>query len=241
MLSSLTKLPILGSIPFVKAKESNIVMQEGANNIAAERFRALRTNLKFTFNNPTDKVILLTSSHSGEGKTFISINLALSLAMIDKKVALVGLDIRIPRLAEYMSINNTPGITDYLSESAYTEEDIKQIYSTNKNLNIFVAGSIPPNPSELLSNPRLIQFIDYLKNNYDYIIIDSAPIGLTADTLHLSQYSDVNLYVCRQKVTTKDEIVHLNHLVENKHLNNVSLILNGTNTNNTYGYGYGKY
>lgn len=238
-LSSLTKLPLLGTIPFIKDKKSNIVMHEGANDIAAERFRALRTNLKFTFSKSTDKVILLTSSHSGEGKTFISINLALALAMIDKKVALIGLDIRIPRLAEYMSIKNTPGITDFLSESAYTEEDIKQKYSNNKNLDVFVAGSIPPNPSELLTNPRLIQLFEYLKNNYDYVIIDSAPIGLTSDTLHLSQYSDVNLYVCRQKVTTRDEIQHLNNLVENNHLNNVSLILNGTSGGNTYGYGYG--
>ena len=238
-LESLTKLPILGSVPFIKDKSSNIVMHEGANNIAAERFRGLRTNLKFTFNKPDDKVILLTSSHSGEGKTFISINLALSLAMIDKKVALVGLDIRIPRLAEYMSIKVVPGITDYLSESVYTEEDIKQKYTDNNNLDVFVAGSIPPNPSELLTNPRLIKLLEYLRKNYDYVVIDSAPIGLTSDTLHLSQYSDANLYVCRQKVTTKEEIQHLNYLVENNHLNNVSLILNGTSGGNTYGYGYG--
>jgi capsular exopolysaccharide synthesis family protein len=237
MLNSLTNLPILGTIPFIKDKSSNIVMREGANDIAAERFRGLRTNLKFTFNKPDDKVIILTSSHSGEGKTFISINLALSLAMIDKKVALVGLDIRIPRLAEYMSINNTPGVTDFLSESAYTEDDIKQNYSNN--LDVFVAGSIPPNPSELLTNPRLVNLFEYLRNNYDYVIIDSAPIGLTSDTLHLSQYSDANLYVCRQKVTTKEEIQHLNHLVENDHISNISLILNGTSGGNTYGYGYG--
>ena len=239
MLSSLTKLPILVSIPLVKNKESNIVMRDGATDAISETFRSLRTNLKFTFNKPSDKIILLTSSHSGEGKTFIAINLALAIAMIGKKVALVGLDIRIPRLAEYMSIKSTPGITDYLSESVYTEDDIKQTYSNYNNLDVFVAGSIPPNPSELLNNPRLSQLFEYLKNKYDYIIIDSAPIGLTSDTLQLSQYSDVNLYVCRQKVTTKDEIIHLNHLVENKHLNNVSLILNGTSGGNTYGYGYG--
>ena len=239
MLRNLTKLPLIGSIPQDKQKESNIIMREGNNHITAEMFRLLRTNLKFTFTKPTDKVIIVTSSLSGEGKTFISINLALSLAMINKKVALVGLDIRIPRLAEYLSIKAIPGITDFLSESAYTEEDIRQTYSGNSNLDVFVAGSTPPNPSELLNNPRLPQLIEYLKSKYDYVIIDSAPIGMTSDTLQLAQFSDAILYVCRQKVTHQDYIHSLNHLVEEGHLKNVSLILNGVPENQTYGYGYG--
>jgi capsular exopolysaccharide synthesis family protein len=159
--------------------------------------------------------------------------------MINKKVALVGLDIRIPRLAEYLSIKSIPGITDFLSESAYTEEDIRQTYSGNSNLDVFVAGSTPPNPSELLNNPRLPQLIEYLKSKYDYVIIDSAPIGMTSDTLQLAQFSDAILYVCRQKVTHQDYIHSLNHLVEEGHLKNVSLILNGVPENQTYGYGYG--
>ncbi len=238
MLRTITKLPIIGSIPFIKQKNSNIVMQNANNNIAAETFRTLRTNLKFIFTKPTDKVIIVTSSHSGEGKTFISINLAIALAMINKKVALVGLDIRIPRLAEYLSIKSNPGITDFLTEVTYTENEIKQTYSENNNLDIFVAGSVPPNPSELLTNPRLTQLLNYLKENYDYVIIDSAPIALTSDTIQLSQHSDAILYVCRQKVTQQQHIHNLNTLVEDKHLQNVSLILNGTSETESYGYGY---
>ncbi len=240
MLRNLTNLPIIASIPLVKQKQSNIVMQSGNNSIVAEAFRALRTNIKFTFTKPTDKVIIVTSSHAGEGKSFVSTNLALSLAMIDKKVALLGLDIRIPRLAEYLSLKTTPGITDYLSEPAYTPEDIKQVYPQNKNLNVFVAGSIPPNPSELLSNPRLNALFEYLREQYDYIIVDSAPVGLTSDTIQLAQFSDAIVYICRQKVTQQHYIHNLNSLIAEDHLRNVSLVLNGTSGGESYGYGYGN-
>ena len=239
MLRTITKLPIIGYIPFIKQKHSNIVMQNANNNIVTETFRTLRTNLKFIFSKPTDKVVIITSSHSGEGKTFISINLAIALAMINKKVTLIGLDIRLPKLAEYLSLKTTPGITDFLSETAYTENDIKQTYPENNNLDIFVAGSIPPNPSELLTNPRLTQLFEYLKENYDYVLVDSAPVGLTSDTIQLSQYSDAILYVCREKVTQQQYIHNLNTLIEEKHLQNVSLILNGTSDTESYGYGYG--
>lgn len=238
MLRSLTKVPLSGTIPLMQNSTSNVVMRTGEITPESEAFRALRTNLKFTFKQPTDKTILVTSSHSGEGKTFISINLAISLAMINKKVALVGLDIRLPKLAEYLNLKATPGITDFLSEPSYTEDDIRQVYSDNANLNVYVAGSLPPNPSELLTNQRLNSFFDYLKNNYDYIIIDSAPIGLTSDSLQLTQFSDAIFYVCRQKVTQRAYIHSLNALVEEGHLNNVSIILNGATHQGVYGYGY---
>lgn len=238
-LRSLTKLPIIGTIPSVRNSSSNIIMNTNEHTSAAEQFRLVRSNLKFILKNPDDKVLVITSSRSGEGKSFFSSNLAISLALIDKKVALVGLDIRRPTLHQYLNIHSHPGVTNYLSDKDTKPEEIYQKYNANPNLDIYVAGPIPPNPSELLNTDRLPALVEYLRANYDYVLLDTAPVAMVSDTFLITPLADAVLYVCRQNVTTNDQIRYLNELTETERLNNVYLILNDTSESGVYGYGYG--
>lgn len=238
-LRSLTDINIIGTIPQMKNPE-HIVMTSNDQSNVSEMFRVLRSNLKFCFTGPDQKVVLLTSSQGGEGKSFISTNLALSLAMLNKKVVVLGLDIRKPMLSQYLDVKPTPGITNYIVEPSYEISDIVQKYRGNENLDVIVAGTIAPNPSELLDSPRLKELITSLKEKYDYLILDTAPIAMgVADTLQLADYADTTLYVCRSKVAHRDQIDNLNELVKNKRLNNVYLVYNGASISGTYGYGYG--
>ncbi len=235
MLASLTKLPILGVVPTNKNNDQIVMLKHGHSHVA-EMLRLLRSNIKFIFKQPGDKVILVTSTLSGEGKSFISSNLAVALAMINKKVILVGLDIRRPTLAKYLNIHEQPGVTNYLSESSYTINEIIQP-SKYDNLDVCVAGPIPPNPSELLNNPRLEELIMELRTRYDYVILDSAPVGMIGDTFIFDSMADATIYVCRYKVTPKEHIKELDELVNENRLHNVSLVLNDIPEQHTYGYG----
>ena len=143
----------------------------------------MRNNLQFMLASPDDKVVLVTSSVSGEGKSFVSANVASSFALLGKKVALVGLDIRRPKFAEMLSLNDVPGVTSYLSQPSITLSDIKQSARDIDNLDVFVGGAIPPNPSELLLSDRTRQFIEELKQNYDIVVLDSAPVAVVSDCL----------------------------------------------------------
>ena len=198
----------------------------------------MRTNLQFLLTNKNDKVILLTSSVSGEGKSFVSINLAASFALLNKKVVLVGLDIRSPKLAEYIGTKSQLGITNYLASEDVTVDQIIVPCGVNDQLDVILAGPVPPNPAELLLSNRLDTLFDELRNRYDYIMIDSAPVGMVSDTFSLMRVSDTVVYVCRANYTNIELIRYCNSLVAEERLRNVSLVINATTAKQGYGYGY---
>lgn len=238
-LASLTRVPILGEVCSDKSGRQ-LVVTSSSTTSTAELFRLIRSNLQFVMSNPDDKVVLITSTSSGEGKSFISINLAASLALLGKKVVLVGMDIRNPRLGDYLHIAARKGLTQYLSDFSMEPSDIINPYSDVKGLDIILAGPIPPNPSELLQSQRMDSLVDYLRANYDYILLDTAPVGMVSDTFSLARLGDATVYVTRANRTSISDLRYLNDIVDNKRLKRVSIVLNGTATRKGYGYGYGR-
>lgn len=249
-VEKLTKLPILADIAVAgegTKTKGDIVVHENKNNQMEEVFRSLRTNLQFIMSKD-QKVILFTSSLSGEGKTFTAANLAVSFALLDKKVILVGLDIRKPRLAELFEIkDHHHGITNLLSMANPTAEDVeKQILNSNvnDNLDILMAGPIPPNPTELIARPTLEMVIDTLKEKYDYVLIDSAPVGLVTDTLQIGRVADATIIMCRADYTPKDSFNYINDLARDNKLPHMTIAINGIDMSKKkygYYYGYGRY
>ena len=249
-VAKLTKLPIIADVAIAsdRAKtKADIVVHENKNNLMEEIFRSLRTNLQFLMKEH-DKVILMTSTTSGEGKTFIASNVAISFALLGKKVVLVGLDIRKPRLAELFEIDDHHhGITNLLIKDNITWDDVnKQIVNSgvNSNLDLLMAGPVPPNPGELVTRKSLEETMDILKEHYDYIIIDTSPVGLVTDTLALGRIANATVYVCRADYTLKSSFGLINGLAYEKKMPNMSIVLNGVDLSKKkygYYYGYGKY
>ena len=249
-VAKLTKLPIIADI--VMASESaktkaDIVVHENQNNQMEEIFRSMRTNIQFMLKE-NENIIMFTSSTSGEGKTFTAANLSVSFALLGKKVILVGLDIRKPRLAELFEINNHHnGITPLLTMEEPTWEDIEEQTlpsGINDNLSLLMAGPIPPNPSELVSRPSLSKIFDILKQHYDYVLIDTAPVGLVTDTLQVGKYCNISIYMCRADYTPKASFNLINSLAEEGKLPNMCVGINGIDLSmkkHSYYYGYGKY
>jgi capsular exopolysaccharide synthesis family protein len=249
-VARLTTLPIIADVAIASetAKtKADIVVHENTNNQMEEIFRGMRTNLQFMLKE-NEKVVIFTSSTSGEGKTFNAANLAVSFALLDKKVIIVGLDIRKPRLAELFEINDRHhGITPLLAQSNPTWEDVKgQIVESgiNKNLDLLLAGPIPPNPAELIARPSLDTIVSHLRDNYDYVIIDTAPVGLVTDTLQIGRVADATIFMCRADYTPKESFGLINSLAKDKKLPNMSIVINGIDMSKKkygYYYGYGKY
>ena len=249
-VARLTKLPILADVAVASetAKtKADIVVHENKNNQMEEIFRAMRTNVQFMLAE-NEKVILFTSSTSGEGKTFNAANLAVSFALLGKKVILVGLDIRKPRLAELFEIDDHKhGITPLLTHDNPTWEQIQaQVLPSgiNNNLDLLLAGPIPPNPTELIARTSLEVIFEHLRENYDYILIDSAPVGLVTDTLQIGRVADATVYMCRADYTPKESFNLINSLDADKKLPKMSIVLNGIDMSKKkygYYYGYGKY
>ncbi|MDD7691909.1 MAG: polysaccharide biosynthesis tyrosine autokinase [Prevotella sp.] len=249
-VAKLTKLPIIADI--VMASDSaktkaDIVVHENQNNQMEEIFRSMRTNIQFMLKE-NENIIMFTSSTSGEGKTFTAANLSVSFALLGKKVLLVGLDIRKPRLAELFEINNHHnGITPLLTMEEPTWEDIEEQTlpsGINDNLSLLMAGPIPPNPSELVSRPSLSKIFDILKQHYDYVLIDTAPVGLVTDTLQVGKYCNISVYMCRADYTPKASFNLINSLAEEGKLPNMCIGINGIDLSmkkHSYYYGYGKY
>lgn len=249
-VARLTHLPIIADVAVASetAKtKADIVVHENKNNQMEEIFRSMRTNVQFMLKEG-EKVVSFTSTISGEGKTFIAANLAVSFALLGKKVILVGLDIRKPRLAELFEIDDhRHGITNLLTKSTITAADIQAQTlpsGVNKNLELLMAGPIPPNPAELLTRSSLDDIIEQLKLTYDYIIIDTAPVGLVTDTLQVGRVSNLTIYVCRADYTPKDSFELINTLNAEKKLPNICVVVNGIDLSKKkygYYYGYGKY
>lgn len=249
-VAHLTRLPIIADVAVASetAKtKADIVVHENQNNQMEEIFRSMRTNVQFMLKE-NEKVISFTSSISGEGKTFIAANLAVSFALLGKKVILVGLDIRKPRLAELFEIDDhRHGITNLLTKTVVTAADIQAQTlpsGVNDNLELLMAGPIPPNPAELLTRTSLDDIMDLLKRTYDYVIIDTAPVGLVTDTLQVGRVSNLTVYVCRADYTPKENFELINTLHAENKLPNICVVVNGIDLSKKkygYYYGYGKY
>ena len=239
------KIPIIGEIPFFAANK--IFLEKNDRSVHSEIFRLLTSNVKFSLplneKNNNGEVILVTSSIMGEGKTFITSNLSLALASYNHKVLLIGADMRKPRLAEALNIDfKGNGLSSYLSEYNLNWKDL---LVKNKNydsdLSILFSGLIPPNPSNLFSNKRFETLIEEAKKEFDYIIIDCPPTIYVNDTLLISKYADLTVYITRHNFTDKELINYSKNLFQDNKLKNMVYILNGikSNYNNKYGYNYG--
>lgn len=249
-LEKLTKISVMADIPLTRELgegERAIVVRENKNNMMEEAFRGLRTNLRFLLA-PGEKVILSTSSMPGEGKTFVATNLAMSLALLGKKVIIVGLDIRKPRMVKLFGLpSNKQGITNYLiGESADFDLLEKQIFRgvVNENLDVLPAGIIPPNPGELITRDLLDKAIDYFKTKYDYIILDTPPVGLVSDTFELGRLANITFFVVRSELTTKADVELINRVQAEGKLPKMNIVFNGVDLKKKkYGfyYGYGRY
>lgn len=243
-VEKLTSLLVVGDIPLADEKTGSIAVFENQNNLMSETFRNVRTNLQFMLENGKN-VILVTSTISGEGKSFISANLAISLSLLGKKVVIVGLDIRKPGLNKVFNIpKKEHGITQYLTNTTANLMDFVQPSDINKNLFILPGGTVPPNPTELLARGGLEKAIETLKANFDYVILDTAPVGMVTDTLLIGRVADLSVYVCRADYTHKAEFTLINELAENNKLPNLCIAINGLDLNSRkygYYYGYGKY
>lgn len=232
----ITDVPILGEMCIDNSGET-IVAKPDNTSSAAELFRLMRSTItQFILGTPDEKVIMLTSSTSGEGKTFISINLAASFAMMGKRTILVGLDIRNPRLSQYLDIKPRLGMTQYLASNEIKPEQIIVNVPSAKDLDMIVAGPVPPNPSELLLSPRIDELFKQLRKDYDYIVVDTAPIGLVSDTFTLERVADATIYVCRANYTSLNDLSYINELYDQDRLKRLSIVINGTAAKKTYGY-----
>ena len=247
-VEKLTKVPVLTVLGHNKTGNT-IIDHALADNPNAEFFRLLRAKLQFTLNIPNEKVILVTSTEPGEGKTFVSANLAISLSMMDKKVLLIGLDLRKPMMSKHFGISEKTGMSLYLSgHETDTAAMIHQL-PQYPNLSLIPAGIIPPNPNELLMKERLDAIIKEMRTQYDYIVIDTAPVGAVADTFLIDRVSDLTLYVCRADYSDKRNIEFLNHIQGESSLRRLYLVVNDVDFEaHSYsyhgkyglGYGYGK-
>ena len=243
-VEKLTSLPIVCYVPLTDEKTGSIAVFENKNTLMSETFRNVRTNLQFILENG-QKVILVTSTVSGEGKSFISSNLAISLSLLGKRVVIVGLDIRKPGLNKIFNIpRKEQGITQYLSNPEKNLMDFVQPSDVSKNLYILPGGTVPPNPTELLARDGLDKAIEILKNNFDYVILDTAPAGMVTDTLLVGRVADLSVYVCRADYTRKAEFTLINELAVDNKLPNICTVINGLDLQKKkygYYYGYGKY
>ncbi len=245
-LEEISDVPVLGEI--IKTDQvGNVIIQENNTDSFTELFRLLRTNLLFVMDSSDKKVINMVSSVSGEGKTFVTINLAMSLALLDKKVLVIGLDIRKPKLAEYLQLNNDTGITMYLS-GHLSKDKLVRSSGIHPNLWVITSGPIPPNPNELLAKPLLDKLIIEYREQFDYIVIDTAPIGVVSDSFSLNRFADMNLYVVRADFTPKKNIADAADLFKHNKLKNLYFVLNAADHSKRiyhkgygkkYGYGYG--
>ncbi|EJL66720.1 polysaccharide biosynthesis tyrosine autokinase [Flavobacterium sp. CF136] len=242
-ISKQTQIPLIGIIGLSKGFTSLAVFDKPKSALS-EAFRAIRSSLQFLYKKKQlggAKTLMITSSISGEGKTFCSINIATVFALSEKKTVIIGLDLRKPRLAEEFNLANPNGVVNYLIKQKTLAEIVNK--TQIPCLDVILSGPIPPNPSELIISEAMGELIEELKEKYDYIILDTPPVGLVSDAIELVQFSDVTLYVVRQNYTKKEMITLLNNRVKRGELNNVSIVLNGFENKAkygaTYGYGYG--
>ncbi|MFX1707578.1 capsular exopolysaccharide family [Chitinophaga ginsengisegetis] len=237
-IEKVTTAPIAAEIMYHDSKDA-IVMSNNSRTAVAEQFRALRTSLSYIGLNGDRKTLLITSSISGEGKSFISVNLAMSLSLAKKKVVLLEFDLRKPMVSKMLNMRADPGISNYLVGKASLQQ-ILQPVGDNEYLYLLSAGIMPPNPSELILNGELERLLNELKERFDYIIIDSAPVGLVTDARLIAPYCDATLYVVRHQRTPKHYLKLIEELYQNKELGKLNIVFNGIKRQGVAGYGYGS-
>ena len=243
-LKKIVSAPVLGDIP-LSTTNQNIVVTSEDRSSTTEAFRLLRTNIDFMLsdNNNSCKSIFVTSTISSEGKSFVAVNLAVTMALKYKKVALVGVDLRAPKIANYLGVGFKKGITNYIMDTDLTLQDISFPFPKQSNLDVFASGIIPPNPSELLNHQRLVTFFEELKSNYDCVVVDTAPVNLVSDTLKIAHYADMFVYVCRANYTDKRLLTVAETIFKEARLPNMAMLINASDPakgNGAYGtYGYG--
>ncbi len=249
-VARLTDLPIIADVAVASdnvKQKAGIVVQANKNNQIDEIFRSMRTNIQFMLQGD-QKVICFTSSTSGEGKTFNAANLAVSFALLGKKVVLCGLDIRKPALGRLFGIpDRFEGITSLLTLDKVTKTALQaqiQQSGVNENLDLLLAGPVPPNPTELLARENFAQVVSLLRAQYDYVIFDTAPVGLVTDTIQIGQQADITIFVCRADYTPKSAFGQINSLSKEGKMPNPCIVLNGIDMSRRkygYYYGYGRY
>ena len=238
-INKLTQIPLIGVVGLSKDDTALAVFNKPKSALS-ESFRAIRSSLQFLYKKQEidgAKTLMITSSVSGEGKTFCSLNIATVFALSEKKTVIIGLDLRKPKLFDEFNLTNEVGIVNYLIKQKNVDEIINHTHIPF--LDVIISGPIPPNPAEMIMSDRMKDLIDELKQKYDYIILDTPPVGIVSDALELAQYSDVVLYIVRQNFTKKEMITSLNNRVKRGELNNTSVILNGFENKAKYGAGYG--
>ena len=227
------KVPVLGNVIHSTSKSDTPVYDNPRSGIA-ESYRGIRTNLQFMFTDRSPKVVAIHSTNPGEGKSFTSINLATILAMNNKRVILVGTDMRKPRMHRIFNLSNEHGLSTYLSSQDSFEDVVQD--TLIKNLQIISSGPIPPNPSELLDRPEMENLIKSLKSKFDYVIMDNAPIAMVTDGQLCGQYADLNVFILRYTISKKDQVPFINQLAETKKMNNLAIIVNDIK-GHSFGYG----
>ncbi len=238
----ITSTKILGEISRNKKDKGVIAISKSKRTLIAEQFRFVRSNLAFSTYTKPNKVIMVTSGVSGEGKTFFSINLGISLALVDKKVIILEFDLRKPAMLSALGMEASIGLSDYLGSDKYELDDIILPVPLTENLSAIGCGNIPENPAELMMGGKLIQLIDELSNRFDYVLIDTAPIGLVSDSFILSELADVTIFMVRYNYSTKAQVKTIEDIRKNKKFKFPLIVLNDANLEVTYGYGptYGK-
>jgi len=229
-----TKVPVIGSISHSVGGKGIPVIEKPGSSLA-ESFRSIRTSIKYYIKENEKAVIIVSSTISSEGKTFISVNLAAIIAMLGKRVLLVGLDLRRPSINKFFEFNDSQGMSTYLSDNCKYEEIIKQ--TQIKNLFYVPSGPIPPNPAELIETEKMREFMGKAKGEFDYIIIDTPPVAIVTDALLLAPYVDLNLFIVRQRFSSRSTLDLIEQLHEQGKLKNMAIIINDINLSGYYGYG----
>jgi len=233
-IEHITKAPIIGYISHSDYHVEDPVAEKPGSTLA-ESFRAVRTSLSFYTGQTKCPVIVISSPISGEGKTFVSVNLATIISMMNKKVLIVGLDLRKPRVHAILKAGNGHGMSQYLSGSASFEEVI--VPTQIENLWFAPSGPVPPNPAELIGSPKMAEFLSKARNDFDAVIIDTPPVGIVTDALLLNKLANVTLFVVRQRYTTRGSVQMLDEIYRKGEMSNVALIVNDISTSGYYGYG----
>lgn len=240
-IEKITEAPILGEIGHSYSDET-LVVSKTTRSMVAEQFRIIRSNLQYVLHKKEKAVIITTSSFSGEGKSYVSTNMGAVLALAGKKTVVLEFDIRKPKVLSGLGLPKGPGITNFMVGKVQNLADVIRPVPDHENLFVLGCGPVPPNPAEMLLDPRLDEMFNWLKENFDVVIIDTAPVGMVSDAMTLSKYADCTLYLVRQSHTFKKQIALIDEFYKENKLPKVSIIINDVKLKPGYGYyGYGRY